>query len=250
MDDLERRIDAEIARLSGDDFPTGRLAERQRATTIRALAEASAAGHTWTGEKGVLGRDRKPNVISQKNFYNKKHWYPHPLTREVIARVTEIYVQRNAAERELRRQVKKAELEMMEEEAARQQFDKAKVLLEMSTVSKRTTRWENGVEQTIYLAPANASMFRAAADLAVKGSDLFRRSLGLPVEVRRNELSGPEGGAITTRADSMEGVSTDDIQRSLEELARGTLVVLAAVDDRSLDDDEGGSADDDPESEE
>ena len=245
MDDFERRVIAEIGRLEGPEFPSGRLARRQREATIRALAEATVAGHSWTGAIGALVANRGQMVVSENNFYAKKHWYAHPLTREVIESVTALYLERNAAERESRRQAKRTELELLEEDAAKRQFEKAKILLDMSTVSKRTTKYVNGVEQTIYLAPANASMFRAAADLAMKGSDLYRRSLGLPIEVRRNELSGPDGSAIVTHADPLEEKSDHDIQRGLAELARGTLVVLAAADDRPLDNDESWSASDD-----
>lgn len=246
MDDFERRVSAEIGRLEGPDFPTGRLARRQRDATIRALAEATLNGRSWTGEQGALGPNRDRMVVSANNFYVKKHWYPHPLTREVIDNVTALYKQRDAAEKERARQAKRDWLEKMEISAAEKQFEKAALLLDMPHVSKKSKQVVDGVEQTILLAPANATVFNAAVNMNVKASDLMRRSLALPTEVRRSELTGAEGGAIVTRNDPMDEASDDQVQSRLAALAKGTLAVIEGIDVEPVASDATGAEDDDP----
>ena len=118
MDDFERRVMGEIGRLEGPEFPRGRRAARQRVETIRALAEAAVAGRPWTGPEGVLGPKRPATVVSENNFYERAHWYQHPLVREVIEAVTELYGQRDAAEKERARQDNRVWVEQKELEAA------------------------------------------------------------------------------------------------------------------------------------
>ena len=245
MDDFERRVLAEIGRLEGPEFPAGRRAARQRVETLRALAAAAVSGEPWTGPNGVLGPRRPAGIVSETNFYTKKHWYAHPLTREVLDAVIRLYMERDAAERERARLEKKAWLENKEFEAAEKQFDKANDLLALPHIVKRS---KSG-EQTIILDPANAAVFNAAVNLNMKASDLARRSLGLPTEVKRSELTGAEGGAIVTRSDVMEEESDDEVQRRLAVLARGTLAVVAGHDDESMASDEAGVTGDDPASE-
>ena len=246
MDDFERRISAEIGRLEGPEFPTGRLARRQREATIRALAEATLEGRSWTGEQGALGANRGRIVVSANNFYAKKHWYAHPLTREVIESVTAMYLERDAAEREKARQDKRAWLEAKEMEAAETQFSKASDLLSLPHIAKKTKQGKGDEGTTIILDPANAAVFNAAVNLNMKASDLARRSLGLPVEVKRSELTGAEGGAIAMRNDGMEEVSDEEVQRRLAALAWGTLAAVAGHDGEPVASDATGPADDDP----
>lgn len=221
MDDFERRVLGEIRRLEGPEFPRGRRAERQRVETIRALAEAAVAGEAWTGPNGVLGPRRPVGIVSETNFYTKKHWYSHPLTREVLESVIRLYMERDAAERERARLEKKTWLENKEFEAAEKQFDKANDLLSLPHIMKRSKTGE----QTIILDPANAAVFNAAVNLNRAASELARRSLGLPTEVKRSELTGAEGGPIETR-DGLDEVSDDELQRRIGTLARGALAVL------------------------
>lgn len=192
MDDFEQRVLTEIGRLEGPDFPRGTRAERQRVETIKALAAASVAGDPWTGPNGVLGPNRPTLVVGEKNFYTKKHWWLNPLTQEVIGNVVGLYAERDAAERERARLAKKAWLENKEFEAATSQFEKAGDLLSLPHIMKKTKSGEN----TIILDPANAAVFNAAVNLNRSASELARRSLGLPTEVKRSELTGAEGEAI------------------------------------------------------
>ena len=104
MNDVERLVQAEIDRLKGPGFSKARRARQMRNATIRALAEATVANKPWTGPEGVLGPKRPSTIVSETNFYEKAHWYAHPLVQEVIERVTELYRQRNAAEKEEARQ--------------------------------------------------------------------------------------------------------------------------------------------------
>lgn len=207
MDDFERRVLAEIDRLEGPEFPAGRRARRQRVETIRALAEAAVAGEPWTGEQGVLGPRRPAMVVSETNFYSKKHWYQHALTREVIENVIRLYMERDAAERERARLAKRVWLENKELEAAQQQFDKAGELLKLPHIVKKMKKpGANGEEVTI-LDPANAAVFNAAAKLNVTASDLARRSLGLPTDVSKSEV------ALSMSPAELKKLSDEELER-------------------------------------
>lgn len=199
MDDFERRVQAEINRLVGPEFSTSRPARRMRNATIRALAQTSVAGEPWTGEHGVLGPKRPATIVSENNFYGKKHWYQHPLVREVIENVEAIYQEREDLEAEQARQGKKSWLVNKEFEAAHQQFDKATELLKLPHIIKKTKQGKDGEGTTIILDPANAAVFNAAVNLNMKASDLARRSLGLPADVTRSEVTGAEGGPLRTQ---------------------------------------------------
>lgn len=248
MNDIEQRVQAEINRLSGPGFPQSRRAQRQRDATIRALAEATITGEPRTGNDGVLGRNRPRLVVSEKTFYDKPYWYPHPLVKEVIDNVTDLYLARDANEKERARQAKRAWLENKELEAAEKQFNKADDLLSLPHLTKKTKTVDG--ETTIILDPANAAIFNAAVNLNMRGSDLARRSLALPTEVRRAELTGPEGGAIAMRNDGLDEVSDEELQRRIAVLAAGTLTVVGAgVVGGAVGDDEEGPAADDPASE-
>ncbi len=215
--------------MEGPEFPTGRLARRQREATIRALAEATLEGRSWTGEHGAMGAKRGRMVVSETNFYRKRHWYAHPLVREVIENVTALYLERDAAEREKARQDKRAWLEAKEMEAAETQFAKASDLLSLPHIAK------------------NAAVINAAVNLNKEASNLARRSLGLPTDVKRAELSGVDGGPITYRNDEMNEVSDDELRRRIDTLARGALVAIGAADGAGeVAGAAGGSADDDP----
>lgn len=250
MDDFERRVQGEIDRLEGPEFPKGRLARRQRAETIRALALATVEGRSWTGENGVFGAGRPAMVVSETNFYGKKHWYPNPLTREVIENVTRLFLERDAGERERARQAKRAWLENKEMEAAEKQFDKANDLLALPHITKKSKSADG--QQTIILDPANAAVFNAAVNLNMKASDLARRSLGLPTEVKRSEVTGAEGGAVAFRSDGLDEVSDEELQRRVAALARGALATIGAAElaDGAVAGDAGGAAGDDPAGEE
>jgi hypothetical protein len=211
MDDFEQQVSAEIGRLEGPDFPTGRLARRQRDATIRALAEATLEGRTWTGERGALGPNRSKMVVSEHNFYNKKHWHQHPLTKEVIENVTALYLARDAAEREKARQDKRAWLEAKEMEAAETQFAKANDLLSLPHIAKKTKQGKGEEGTTIILDPANAAVFNAAVNLNMKASDLARRSLGLPTDVSKSEM------AVSLRAEDLKNLSDEE----LDQIIRG-----------------------------
>jgi hypothetical protein len=224
MDDFEKRVRDEIARLEGPEFPRSSRAKQQRWETIRALAEAAVAGEPWTGPNGVLGPNRPTLVVSETNFYTKKHWWLHPLTREVLDSVIRLYAERDAAERERARLAKKAWLENKEFEAAETQFAKADDLLSLPHI-KKTSKVGEGGDTTIYLDPANAAVFSAAVRLNMSASDLARRSLGLPTEVKRSELTGADGGPIATR-DGLDEVDDDELHRRIGTLARGALAVL------------------------
>ena len=214
MDDFERRVLAEIGRLEGPEFPAGRRAARQRVETIRALAEAAVAGRPWTGPNGVLGPRRPAMVVSEPNFYSKKHWYAHPLTREVIENVIRLYMERDAAERERARLEKRAWLENKEMEAAETQFAKASDLLSLPHIAKKTKQGKGEEGTTIILDPANAAVFNAAVNLNIKASELARRSLGLPTDVKRSELTGVEGGSISVQG----GLNEEEVDAVIRNL--------------------------------
>lgn len=188
MNDFERLVQGEIERLQGPEFPTSRAARRMRNDTIRALARADIANEPWTGENGVLGPNRPPTVIGEGNFYKKSYWYKHPLVREVIAAVTDLYRERDAAERERARQENRAWLEGRELDAASRQFDKAAELLNLANIT-RETKAAGGV----------TSILGTAVNLNMKASDLARRALGLPADVMRSEVTGAEGGPLRTQ---------------------------------------------------
>lgn len=206
MDDFERRVMEEIGRLVGPEFPRGRPAARQRLATIRALAEAAVTGEPWTGPNGVLGPRRPAGIVSEPNFYSKKHWYPHPLFREVLDAVIRLYVERDAAERERARLAKKAWLENKEFEAAETQFAKANDLLALPHV-KKTSKGGPGGDTTIYLDPANAAVFSAAVKLNMSASDLARRSLGLPTSVSQSEVG------VSLKRGDLEKLSDEELEQ-------------------------------------
>ena len=244
MDDFERRVTAEIGRLEGPEFPRGWRAERQRVETIRALAAAAVAGEPWTGPNGVLGPGRPSMVVSETNFYSKKHWWLHPLTRDVLENVVRLYGERDAAEREAARLAKKTWLENKEFEAAETQFAKANDLLALPHIVK--AKMGKGSDPQVILEPANAAVFNAAVNLNMRASDLARRSLGLPTEVKRSELTGADGGPIATR-DGLDEVNDEELHRRIGTLARGALAVIGGG---PVADVEEGVTVDDPESEE
>lgn len=226
MNDVERLVQAEIDRLKGPGFSKSRRARQMRNATIRALAEATVANKPWTGPEGVLGPKRPDTVISENNFYEKAHWYAHPLVQDVIEKVTGLYARRNAEEKEQARQRKRIWVEQMELAAAESQFDMAAKLLSLSHVVRKTARkGKAGGDETVVINPANAPVFNAAGRLNDGASILARRALGLPVEVRRNELTGAEGGAIQTRS-GLDEVDDGELRRRIGTLARGALAVL------------------------
>lgn len=199
MNDIERLVQAEIDRLKGPGFSKSRRARQMRNATIRALAEAAAANRPWTGEDGVLGPKRPSTVVSENNFYGKAHWHAHPLVQDVIEKVAELYRQRSAQEKEESRRRQQVWVEQRELEAAAAQFDMAGKLLSLSHVKGTTTRKGKKGEETVIINPANAPVFNAAVKLNEGASILARRALGLPVEVRRSELTGAEGGPVRTQ---------------------------------------------------
>lgn len=246
MDDFERRVLGEIGRLEGPEFPAGRRAAQQRVATIRALAEAAVAGRPWTGPDGVLGPRRPVMVVSETNFYTKKHWYSHPLTREVIEAVIRLHMERDAAERERARLEKRAWLENKEFEAAETQFAKAGDLLKLPHLERKVKRpGKNGEEITI-IDPANAAVFSSAVRLNESASRLARRSLGLPLDVQRSEVTGADGGPVAMR-DGLDEVDDDELQRRVGTLARGALALFGGG---AVADDAAGAAADDPAGEE
>lgn len=219
MSDVERLVQAEIDRLRGPGFSRSRRARQMRGATIRALAEASVANRPWTGPEGVLGPKRPSTIVGENNFYKTAHWYPHPLVREVIDKVTGLYVQRNAAEKEEARQRSRIWVEQKEMEAAAAQFDMAGKLLSLSHVKGTTTRkGKAGGDETVIINPANAPVFNAAAKLNESASILARRALGLPVEVRRSELTGAEGGPVQVQND--DGHTDEQRREKLAALSR------------------------------
>ena len=207
MDDFERRVLAEIGRLEGPEFPAGRRAARQRVETIRALAAATVADVPWTGPNGVLGPRRPAMVVSEPNFYSKKHWHAHPLTREVIEDVIKLYMERDAAERERARLEKRAWLENKEMEAAETQFAKASDLLSLPHIAKKTKQGKGEEGTTIILDPANAAVFNAAVNLNIKASELARRSLGLPTDVSKSEV------ALSMNATELKRLSDEELEQ-------------------------------------
>ncbi len=225
MNDVERLVQAEIDRLQGPGFAKSRRARQMRGATIRALAEATIANKPWTGPEGVLGPGRPATIVSETNFYEKAHWFAHPLVQEVIERVTELYRQRNAREREESRHRQQVWVEQRELEAAAAQFDMAGKLLSLSHVTRKVARKGAAGEEAVIINPANAPVFNAAAKLNEGASILARRALGLPVEVRRSELTGAAGGPVRTQH-AMDEVSDDELQRRIGTLARGALAVL------------------------
>jgi hypothetical protein len=247
MNDFERLAQAEIDRLKGPGFATSRRARQMRGATIRALAEATVANRPWTGPEGVLGPTRPATIVSENNFYDGAQWYQHPLVREVIERVTELYAQRAVEEKEEARQRNRIWVEQMELQAAAAQFDMAGKLLSLSHVTRKTARKGTAGEETVIINPANAPVFSAAAKLNDGASILARRAVGLPVEVRRSELTGAAGGPIETRRDGLDEVSDDELQRRLGTLARGALAILGGG---PVADDATGAAADDSESQE
>ncbi|MEZ4542091.1 MAG: hypothetical protein R3C43_19110 [Chloroflexota bacterium] len=250
MDEFDRQVMAEIDRLEGPEFPATRRARRQRTETIRALAAATVADEPWTGEAGVLGPRRPSSIISEKNFYEKAHWYQHPMVREVIDNVTALYLAREAAERERARQEKRAWLENKEMEAAETQFAKAGDLLALPHIAKKTKQGKDGEGPTIILDPANAAVFNAAVNLNKSASDLARRSMGLPTEVKRAELTGAEGAAISMRHDGLDEVSDEELQRRVAALAYGALAAVGeGYTDEPVASDAPGAAGDDSASE-
>lgn len=245
MNDFERLVQAEIDRLKGPGFAKSRRARQMRGATIRALGEAAAANRPWTGDDGVLGPKRPATIVGESHFYDGANWYPHPLVREVIQRVTELYEQRNATEKEQSRQNSRIWVEQREMEAAAAQFDMAAKLLSLSHV---TQKGKSG-DKAIIINPANAPVFNAAAKLNEGASLLARRALGLPVEVRRSELTGAAGGAIMMKDETNE-VSDDDLQRRLGALALGALAVIGVgagggAEARPAADDSAGAAEGD-----
>lgn len=238
MDDFERRVQAEIDRLEGPDFPRSRRAQMQRLETIRALAEAAVTGEPWTGPNGALGPNRRPMVINEPNFYGKKHWWPHPLVREVLDNVIRMYMDRDAAEREQARLAKKAWLENKEFEAAETQFNKANDLLSLPHIAKKTKQGKGDEGTTIILDPANAAVFNAAVNLNESGSKLARRSLGLPLDTTKSETAVTTTTPIQVTAD-MTGLDDKAIDALISNLA----AALGAGDDREAATTESADAD-------
>ena len=234
MDDYERRAQAEIDRLKGPGFPATRLSREQRSETIRALAAATVAKLPWTGEEGVLGPKRARGIVGEGNFYGKGHWYKHPLVREVIDNVTDIYRERLTAEREAARQNKTDWLVNKEFEAAEALFDKAHELLKLPHIVRRTKRPKKGAdgkegEETIILDPANGPVFNAAVSMARAASDLGRRSLGLPTDTTRSEVTGAAGGPVRTQEVGRVHGGAEHVAAVIRVLAEAGAVELRPV---------------------
>lgn len=228
MDDVERLVQAEIDRLKGPGFAKTRRAREQRAATIRAVAKALLAKKPLTGDKGALGPARAAGVIAENTFYEKPHWHKHPQVQLVIDNVMAIYREQAMAEQEAAQQKNRVWVEQKEMEAAHTMFDKANDLLALPHLTRKTKRPKPGQEEKeeiIILDPANAAVFNAAVNLNRSASELARRALGLPTEVRRSELTGADGGPIQTR-DGLDEVSDDELQRRIGTLARGALALL------------------------
>ena len=153
----------------------------------------------------MLGPGRPVMVVSETNFYSKKHWYAHPLTREVIENVIRLYMERDAAERERARMEKRAWLENKEMEAAHRQFDKAADLLALPHIKKKAVAADG--ESITILDPANAAVFNAAAKLNMTASDLARRSLGLPTDVSKSEV------ALSMNATELKRLSDEELEQ-------------------------------------
>ena len=218
MDDVERLVQAEIDRLKGPGFARTRRARQMRGATIRALAEATVANKPWTGPEGVLGPKRSDTIVSENNFYDGANWHRHPLVREVIDRVTELYAQRNAAARTQAVQNETVWLVNRELEAAHQQFDKAGELLKLPHLMRKAKKLGKNGEEITIIDPANAAVFGSAVRLNESASKLARRALGLPLDVQRSELTGAEGGPVQVQND--DGQTDEQRREKLAALSR------------------------------
>ena len=127
----------------------------------------------------------------------------------------------------------------MELQAAAAQFDMAGKLLALSHVKGTTTRKGKAGDETVIINPANAPVFNAAAKLNEGASILWRRAVGLPVEVRRSELTGAEGGPVQVQND--DGQTDEQRREKLAALSR-IAAFLAEGGERGA----GNGADDDP----
>ena len=123
-------------------------------------------------------------------------------------------MERDAAERERARLEKRAWLENKEMEAAETQFAKASDLLSLPHIAKKTKQGKGEEGTTIILDPANAAVFNAAVNLNIKASELARRSLGLPTDVKRSELTGVEGGSISVQG----GLNEEEVDAVIRNL--------------------------------
>src|SRR5690606_23636154 len=144
------------------------------------------------------------------------------------------------------RQGKQAWVEAVEMAMAKKLFEKAQTLLDLPHLSKKGIQIVNGKEETYIINPTNASYFNAAVNMAMKGSELARRPLGLPIEVKRSERTGAGGGAIATRNDGMDEASDEQVQHRVVTLARGAIAAVEGHDVESMAGDAAGPADDDP----
>ncbi len=159
------------------------------------------------GQAGILCALKKLLLICPTV---EKHWHLHPLTREVLDSVIRLYAERDAAERERARLARKAWLENREIEAAETQFAKADDLLSLPHI-KKTSKVGEGGDTTIYLDPANAAVFSAAVRLNMSASELARRSLGLPTDVSKSDVTW------SLKPDDLQKMSDEE----LEKLVRG-----------------------------
>lgn len=231
MNDIERLVQAEIDRLTGPGFSRSRRARQMRNATIRAVATATLANEPLTGEDGVLGPNRAAGVVGENAYYGARHWHKHPLVQEVIDKVVSIYRERLMAEQEVARQEKTVWLVNKEFEAAQNLFDKAADLLALPHIVKKVRRPKKGQEgeETVILDPANGPVFNAAVSMARAASDLGRRSLGLPTDTTRSEVTGAAGGPVRTQEVGRVHGGAEHVAAVIRVLAEAGAVELRPV---------------------
>lgn len=92
--DYASEIQKQLDRLS-DAEPKLKSGKALRERTIRALAEGEVIG---LSRNQVLGRK---DTVSPRTFYSKnKDWLHHPVFKDVLDRVTALYIQRDGEQRE------------------------------------------------------------------------------------------------------------------------------------------------------
>lgn len=139
------------------------------------------------------------------------------------------------AEQEKARQEKTIWLVNKEFEAAEALFDKAHELLKLPHMVRKTKRPKKNasgkeVEETIIIDPANGPVFNAAVGIVARAaSDLARRSLGLPTDVTRNELTGASGGPVKTQEIGRVHGGAEHVAAVIRVLAEAGAVKLQSV---------------------
>ncbi|MBP8055184.1 MAG: hypothetical protein KA314_05050 [Chloroflexi bacterium] len=202
--DYAAAIEAELGRL--DDLSTQK---GKRDKTIRALAQAEVDGISQTSVFKQAG------VISQRAYYSKdKDWYHNDLFRDVLGKVTALYLQR---ENEIREAA---------EERGRRQRHEERVRLINAAKSKATDL----IEQMDTVAQRPDHVARFVATVLAEERTEFDEKQPKKIDVTSGGKPIEPGGAVAIATGAVGGVNLDDLpDDDLDNLIKNLQIAIGAV---------------------